>query len=65
MHEEATGETVVIDPAVASLAWRRRPRATTISQIWEHAPAPGLCRRQCVDHGGDGMQLTGPAAEAA
>jgi hydroxyacylglutathione hydrolase len=68
MHEEVTGETVVIDPGSrCALFWRlRQQRGWTISQIWNTHWHPGSCRRQCGDQGGDrAAVVTGPAAEAA
>lgn len=66
MHEEVTGETVVIDPAVASpVLEAASARGWTISQIWNTHWHPDHVGGNAEIKAATGCTVTGPAAEAA
>ena len=65
VHDEASGETAVVDPgdAAPALAEAER-RGWTHHPGLEHAPSLGPFRRQCRDEGSDRLHASpGPAAE--
>lgn len=66
MHEEVTGETVVIDPAVAEpVLEAASARGWTISQIWNTHWHPDHVGGNAEIKAATGCVVTGPAAEAA
>ncbi len=66
MHEEVTGETVVIDPAVAGpVLEAATARGWTISQIWNTHWHPDHVGGNAEIKAATGCTVTGPAAEAA
>ena len=71
VHEEASGETVVIDPAVAEPVLEEADaRGWRIGQIWNthwHPDHTGgnAAIKQAVENAGGRCTITGPAAEAA
>lgn len=66
MHEEVTGETVVIDPAVAApVLEAAEARGWTISQIWNTHWHPDHIGGNAEIKAATGCIVTGPAAEAA
>jgi len=66
IHDEASGETVVVDPAVADpvLAEAQR-RGWRISQIWNTHWHPDHVGGNAAIKAATGCVITGPAAEAA
>lgn len=65
MHEEVTGETVVIDPAVAELVLAAAEvRGWTISQIWNTHWHPDHVGGNAQIKAATGCVITGPAAES-
>lgn len=66
MHEEVTGETVVIDPAVAEpVLAEADARGWRISQIWNTHWHPDHVGGNAQIKAATGCRITGPAGEAA
>jgi hydroxyacylglutathione hydrolase len=66
VHERASGETVVIDPAVAGpVLEEAEARGWTISQIWNTHWHPDHTGGNEAIKSATGCRVTGPAAEAA
>jgi glyoxylase-like metal-dependent hydrolase (beta-lactamase superfamily II) len=66
MHDRASGETVVIDPAVAEpVLDAARERGWRISQIWNTHWHPDHTGGNAAVKEATGCTITGPAAEAA
>ncbi|RXR27534.1 hydroxyacylglutathione hydrolase [Sphingobium fluviale] len=66
MHEEVTGETVVIDPAVAEpVLAEADARGWRISQIWNTHWHPDHVGGNAQIKAATGCRITGPADEAA
>lgn len=66
MHEEVTGETVVIDPAVAApVLEAANARGWAISQIWNTHWHPDHVGGNAEIKAATGCRITGPAGEAA
>jgi hydroxyacylglutathione hydrolase len=65
-HESASGETVVVDPAVAApVLAAAADRGWTISQIWNTHWHPDHTGGNAEIKAATGCRVTGPAAEAA
>lgn len=66
MHDQASGETVVVDPAVAEpVLDAAAQRRWTITQIWNTHWHPDHTGGNAAIKAATGCTITGPAAEAA